>query len=287
MVPLSERGQWRESVVGQTIYHKNLRRVAYVFAESAGRAPAEAVVDIQADQRAASNPPTGEPATRVGSGWIAGTPRPAEGRTFLHSGGGLLWHVPEGIDVSFTGEGEWQLTIDVFRDMGLAFVAALTGIYILLVGQTKSFAIPGLVMLAIPLTVIGIMPGFWLLNRLSGGTVGGFANPIFFTATGMIGMIALAGIVTRNANILVDFIQLSLAEGRELKDAIVESCAVRLRPILLTAGTSLLASVPIVTDPIFSGLAWALIFGLLASTAFTLFVIPTAFWLLTSRRHTE
>jgi multidrug efflux pump subunit AcrB len=135
-------------------------------------------------------------------------------------------------------------------------------------------------MMAIPLTIIGIMPGFWLLNAISHGSVGGFPNPTFFTATAMIGMIALAGIVTRSSIIIVDFVHLSLGRGLSLKEAIVESCVVRLRPILLTAGVAMLSALPIATDPIFSGLAWALIFGLLASTAFTLLVIPVVYYLL-------
>jgi len=140
--------------------------------------------------------------------------------------------------------------------------------------------IPVVVMLAIPLTVLGIMPGFWFLNMIAGEQVGAYGDPIFFTATGMIGMIALAGIVTRDSIILVDFIHLSLAKGRSLFDAIMESRVVRLRPILLTSATALLSSLPITIDPIFSGLAWSLIFGLLASTIFTLFVIPITYWLL-------
>jgi multidrug efflux pump subunit AcrB len=167
----------------------------------------------------------------------------------------------------------------VFRDLGLAFAAALIAIYILLVAQMGSFVIPLVIMLAIPLTVIGIMPGFWLLNLIAGGTVGQYADPIFFTATGMIGMIALAGIVTRQAVIIVDFVHLSLRRGHLLFDAIIASCAVRLRPILLTVSTAMLSAAPIAIDPIFSGLAWALIFGLFASTVFTLFVIPVAYWL--------
>jgi multidrug efflux pump subunit AcrB len=135
-------------------------------------------------------------------------------------------------------------------------------------------------MLAIPLTVLGVMPGFWLLNRVSGQTVGGFADPVFFTATAMIGMIALAGIVTRSSIIIVDFVHLSLARGASLKEAIIESCVVRLRPILLTAGVAMLSALPIVTDPIFSGLAWSLILGLAASTVFTLLVIPVVYHLL-------
>ena len=111
-------------------------------------------------------------------------------------------------------------------------------------------------------------------------TWAGTLDPVYFTATGMIGMIALAGIVTRDSIILVDFIHLSLANGRSLFDAIMESRVVRLRPILLTASAAMLGAVPIIIDPIFSGLAWSLIFGLLASTLFTLFVIPVAYWLI-------
>ena len=293
MVPLAELGRWETRTVDQTIYHKNLKPVMYVLAEMAGRPPADAVMDIQADQvTAASRGGIDYPTDTeiMGQGdWKADKPgnkvnRPAPRelgeRSFLSNGGGIPWAVPPGITVSFLGEGEWKLTLDVFRDMGLAFIAALIAIYILLVHQTRSFAIPLVVMMAIPLTIIGIMPGFWLLNVLSGGSIGGFPNPTFFTATAMIGMIALAGIVTRSSIIIVDFVHLSLGRGLGLKEAIVESCVVRLRPILLTAGVAMLSALPIATDPIFSGLAWALIFGLLASTAFTLLVIPVVYYLL-------
>ena len=291
LVPLAELGTWETSRVDQMIYHKNLQRVAYVFAETAGRPPADVVVDVLADR--VSNASTvgrnkspqfrqsaadGKP---IGSGWIAeAPPRPVEGRTFLANGSGIRWGVPAGFVVDFAGEGEWKITLDVFRDLGLAFGAAMVAIYILLVAQTGSFAVPVVVMLAIPLTVLGVMPGFWLLNSLSAQDVGGFLDPVYFTATGMIGMIALAGIVTRDAIILVDFIHLSLAKGRTLFDAIMESRVVRLRPILLTASSAMLGAVPIIIDPIFSGLAWSLIFGLFASTLFTLFVIPVAYWLI-------
>jgi len=306
MVSLAELGRWENASVDKTIYHKNLERVVYVFAETAGVPPAAAVVDIQADRVAwasavmRSGSPSSQPAgsknapesslgngghSRVGSGWVSeAQPRPLEGRTFLNNGSGVAWAVPEGIRVRFSGEGEWQITLDVFRDLGLAFAAALVAIYILLVGQTGSFVIPVVVMLAIPLTVVGIMPGFWLLNLIAGGQVGQYSDPIYFTATGMIGMIALAGIVTRDSIILVDFIHLSLARGRSLFDAIMESRVVRLRPILLTAATAMLSAVPITIDPIFSGLAWSLIFGLIASTVFTLFVIPVTYWLLYANR---
>jgi len=276
LVSLAELGSWEKRFADKTIYHKDLERVVYVFAETAGRPPADCVVDIQADQTGS----VGVPPANAGTGWVADTPpRSLRWRTFLTSGGGIRWSVPDGIRVSFSGEGEWQITLDVFRDLGLAFAAALVGIYILLVAQMRSFAVPIVVMLAIPLTIIGIMPGFWLLNLLTAQHVGGYADPVLFTATGMIGMIALAGIVTRDSIILVDFIHLSLKRGRSLFDAIMESRVVRLRPILLTTGAAMLGAAPITIDPIFSGLAWALIFGLFASTVFTLFVIPVVYWL--------
>ena len=153
-------------------------------------------------------------------------------------------------------------------------------IYIILVAQTGSFLIPMVVMLAIPLTVLGVMPGFFLLNSMMSSPVGGYPDPVFFTATAMIGMIALSGIVTRDSIILVDFMEQAVARGRPLFDAILESRVVRLRPILLTAGAAMFSAIPITLDPIFSGLGWSLIFGLIASTLFTLFVIPVTYWLL-------
>ena len=120
--------------------------------------------------------------------------------------------LPEGYSAEMAGEGEWKITVDVFRDLGLAFAAAMVMIYILLVGQTGSLSVPLIMMIAIPLTVIGIMPGFWLLNLFT-APVAGYPNPIYFTATAMIGMIALAGIVVRNSIILIDFIE-RLRAGR-------------------------------------------------------------------------
>jgi multidrug efflux pump subunit AcrB len=279
LVPLAEIGSWQHATVDQTIYHKNLHPVAYVFAETAGRPPADVVVDVQADA-AGPGLPAPKTAFAASGGWVQDAkPRPADGRTFLSNGSGIAWQLPPGLKVDFAGEGEWKITLDVFRDLGLAFAAALVAIYVLLLAQTKSFVIPAVVMMAIPLTVIGVMPGFWLLNAITASDVGGYHNPVYFTATGMIGMIALAGIVTRDSIILVDFIHLSLSRGRTLFDAIMESRVVRLRPILLTAGAAMLSAVPIIVDPIFSGLAWSLIFGLLASTVFTLFVIPITYWL--------
>jgi multidrug efflux pump subunit AcrB len=271
LVPVAELGRWEPAAAQQTIYHKNLERVVYVFAECAGRPPAECVVDVQADLVPAGQPlPNANPVE----------PRPMAERNYFQNGGGMAWQVPAGIRVDFAGEGEWKITLDVFRDLGLAFAAAMVMIYIILVAQTGSFTIPMIVMLAIPLTALGVMPGFYALNVWLSQPTAGYADPVYFTATAMIGMIALSGIVTRDSIILVDFMEQAVAAGRPLFDAILESRVVRLRPILLTAGAALLSAVPITLDPIFSGLGWSLIFGLVASTVFTLFVIPATYWLL-------
>ena len=276
MVQLAGLGRFEQTRVDQTIHHKNLRRVVYVFGEMAGRAPAEATLDVQADRDIAS----------------AASARPLAARSYLDNGGGVGWSVGDGIEVVFSGEGEWKITIDVFRDLGIAFAAACMGIYVLLVYETGSYLMPLILMISIPLTIIGIMPGFWLLNAIGVHTVGPaggvlFGNlwptPTFFTATGMIGMIALSGIAVRNAILLIEFVHKATAAGKPLTQAIIESGAVRFRPIFLTAGTAMLAAWPITLDPIFSGLAWALIFGLFVSTAFTLVVIPTVYYMVYGR----
>ena len=150
--------------------------------------------------------------------------------------------------------------------------------------QTGLAALAGIILLAIPLSVIGVMPGFWLLNQLGERVIGAHSNPVLFTATAMIGMIALAGIVVRNSLILVEFIQLSLREGTDLRESLVQAGAVRIRPVLLTAGTTLLGNLVITLDPVFSGLAWAIIFGILASTVFTLAVVPVVYFLVYGRK---
>jgi len=266
LVQLGEIGRFEESTAESTIYRKNLERVAYVFAETAGRAPAEAILDVIADERLAGE-----------SDALAAAPRALADRNYFSNGGNDTWSLPPGTRAVWTGEGEWQITLDVFRDLGIAFAVAIFGIYVLLVYQTGSYAMPLILMISIPLTMIGIMPGFWLLNVLTATPVGDLPDPVFFTATAMIGMIALSGIAVRNAILLIEFVHERLHEGLPLRDALLASGAVRFRPIFLTAGTAMLAAWPITLDPIFSGLAWALIFGLFVSTAFTLVVIPVTY----------
>jgi multidrug efflux pump subunit AcrB len=248
LVPLGEIGALEEGHGDTAIYHKNLLRLALVTGEMAGRSPVEAVLDLKKHLEA-------------------------------HP-------LPAGYTVDFAGEGEWQITVDVFRDLGIAFAAANLLIYVLLVAQTGSLGVPLVIMVAIPLTIIGIMPGFWMLNRLFTTPVAGYATPVFFTATGMIGMIALAGIVVRNSIILIDFIEhiRKRGDGLTLLEAILEAGATRLRPILLTAGAAMFGSVVITLDPIFSGLAWSFIFGIFASTAFSLVVVPLIYYLIYHRK---
>jgi len=167
-------------------------------------------------------------------------------------------------------DGEWQITIEFFRDLGLAFGAVLILIYVLVVGWFQSFRVPLVIMAPIPLTLIGILPG----HAVTGA---------FFTATSMIGMIALAGIIVRNSILLVDFIQLAEARGRPLKDAVLEAGAVRFRPIALTAAAVVIGGIVMVLDPIFQGLAVALMSGAIVATLLTMVVVPLLYWELRSR----
>jgi multidrug efflux pump subunit AcrB len=266
LVSLAELGQWQQTKVSQPILHKDLVPVIYVTAELAGRTPAEVIADLSADF---VTDETGHSVTK--NDW--------QNRTYLQSGGGEPWRLPEGTSYSFSGEGEWKITLDVFRDMGIAFAFALVAIFFLLKLQTSSSALALIIMSAIPLTMIGIMPGFWLLNQFGEHTVAGAPDPILFTATAMIGMIALAGIVVRNSLILVEFITLARAKGMNIKQSLLAAGEVRMRPVLLTAGTTMLGNLVITLDPVFSGLALAIIFGIIASTLFSLFVVPMVYFL--------
>ncbi|HET9049466.1 MAG TPA: efflux RND transporter permease subunit [Chiayiivirga sp.] len=167
-------------------------------------------------------------------------------------------------------DGEWQITFETFRDMGLAYAVGLLLIYLLVVGQFKSYLVPLVIMAPIPLTLIGVMPGHALLGKQ-------------FTATSMIGLIALAGIIVRNSILLVDFIDHLVARGKSLEDAAIEACAVRAQPIALTALAAMGGALFILDDPIFNGLAISLVFGILISTLLTLIVIPLLYVMLRRR----
>ena len=234
----------------------------YITADISGRTPGEIIADVSADLNSAN----------AAQDWQA--------RTFLTNGGGNTWSLPNNVELVWSGEGEWRITIRVFRDMGLAFAFALLAIYIVLRIQTKSAALSGIIMSAIPLTVIGIMPGFLLLNQFGEREIAGAPEPVLFTATAMIGMIALAGIVVRNSLILIEFITQARNAGETINEALIQAGAVRMRPVLLTAGTTLLGNLIITLDPVFSGLAIAIIFGIISSTLFTLLVVPIVYALI-------
>ncbi|MFT5640929.1 MAG: multidrug efflux pump subunit AcrB, partial [Cyclobacteriaceae bacterium] len=169
-------------------------------------------------------------------------------------------------DYSLKWDGEWQITYEVFRDLGTAFAVVLLVIYMLIIGWFQNFKVPFVMMVSIPLSLIGILVGHWLMGA-------------FFTATSMIGLIALAGIMVRNAILLIDFINLRLKEGSPLKEAIIEAGAVRTTPILLTAGTVVIGAVVILFDPIFQGLAISLMGGTIASTFLTLLIVPLIYYI--------
>ena len=175
---------------------------------------------------------------------------------------------------SLKWDGEWQITYDTFRDMGAAYMVGIVLIYLLVVAQFRSYLVPLIIMAPIPLTIIGVLPGHALLGSS-------------FTATSMIGMIALAGIIVRNSILLVDFINHELAAGKEFKEAVINASAVRAKPILLTGIAAMLGAMFILDDPIFNGLAISLIFGILVSTLLTLLVIPLMYYALGHKRYAK
>jgi multidrug efflux pump subunit AcrB len=250
MVPLASLVSFETTTEDRSIYHKNLRRVTYVIAEVAGaqESPVYGILDMQ-DRIAALPLPEGYALEQHYAAPPASDERLA-----------LKW------------DGEWQITRDVFRDMGIAFAAVMLLVYMLVVAWFRSFLTPLVIMAPIPLTLIGILPGHW-------------ATGMFFTATSMIGFIALSGIIVRNSILLVDFVDLELQGGASLEDAVLKAGAVRFRPIVLTAAALVVGGLVIVLDPIFQGLAVSLIFGVVVSTALTLVVIPLLYYMvLKSRR---
>jgi len=262
LVSIGELGAFEQQWADRSIYRKDLKPVVYVTAEVSGRTPAEVIADVNADKGIAEEERTD---------WRR--------RQFISPGGGDGWNLPDGVQLVWTGEGEWRITVRVFRDMGLAFAFALIAIFFVLRMQTDSTTLSLIIMSSIPLTIIGIMPGFWLMNQFGEPTVAGAPDPVMFTATAMIGMIALAGIVVRNSLILVEFITQARAGGLAIKESLLQAGAVRMRPVLLTAGTTLLGNLIITLDPVFRGLALAIIFGIVASTVFTLLVVPVVYLL--------
>ncbi len=251
MVPLSELVTVERGVIDQPLFTKNLLPVVYVLGDMAGKldSPLYGLADIRGQMKTAALPNAGE----LGEYWISQPKDPY--RQYA-----VKW------------DGEWQITFETFRDMGAAYGVGLILIYLLVVAQFKSYITPLIIMAPIPLTLIGVMPGHALLNAQ-------------YTATSMIGMIALAGIIVRNSILLVDFIELETARGVPFGQAVVQSAAVRAQPIALTGLAAMMGAFFILDDPIFNGLAVSLIFGIAVSTLLTLVVIPVLYFAVYRRRH--
>ena len=244
MVPLSELVEVKTGVIQKPLFTKDLLPVSYVMGDMAGSqdSPLYGLFGIRSHIKEAALPGQGE----LGEYWIQ---QPSD--TYREYA--VKW------------DGESQITYETFRDMGTAYGVGLILIYLLVVAQFKSYLTPLVIMAPIPLTMIGVMPGHALLNAQ-------------FTATSMIGMIALAGIIVRNSILLVDFIELQVAQGMDFKEAVIQSAAVRAQPIVLTGLAAMIGAFFILDDPIFNGLAVSLIFGILVSTLLTLVVIPVLYF---------
>jgi len=242
LIPLSNLIKIVKHPIHKTIYHENLRRVVYVVgdvAKGAG-APFYSIWDIRKKVLSIPNP-----YGHVSELWMS------------------FPKITNHIYVRWGGE--MYITLQVFRDLGIAFAGALFIIYILIVGWFKDFKTPGIIMSPIPLTLVGIVPGHFVLHA-------------FFTATSMIGFIALAGIILRNSILLVEFAEQRIREGVPLHVAVVEAGVIRTRPVLLTAAALIVGAFVIIFDPIFNGLAISLIFGTIASTALSLVLIPVMYY---------
>jgi multidrug efflux pump subunit AcrB len=244
LIPLSDVVKVEESVQPKSRHRRNLKSVVYVTADVAGalESPVYAILDMR-DRIAQIPMPDG---VEMNQHFRA--------QPELEDRYALKW------------DGEWHITYEVFRDLGISFAVVLVLIYLMIVGMFENFLIPILMMIPIPLTLVGIIPGHLMFGA-------------FFTATSMIGVIALAGIMVRNSVLLIDFIQARLREGLGLADAVIEAGAVRFLPIALTAGTVVTGSFVMVFDPIFQGLAISLMMGSLLSTILTVVVIPLAYYL--------
>jgi len=243
-VPLSELVNPRSSSADAEIQHKNLMPVAYVFGDVARTIESPVYALFALNKKLDALAVTATPVPRFGLAHPADTEHLA-----------LKW------------DGEWHITLEVFRDLGLAFAAVLLLIYVLMVGWFESFSVPVVILVPIPLSLIGILPAHALFG-------------VFFTATSMIGFIAGAGIIVRNSIILVDFIELKLREGMPLALAVEEAGVVRFRPMLLTAAAVMAGSAVMLADPIFQGLAMSLMAGEVAATLLSRAAVPVLYFLL-------
>ncbi len=251
LVPVSELVEVRDAAREKAIYHKDLLPVDYVVGDMGGKldSPLYGMFDIRSQ---VNGMPLKEGGT-LGEWFLRQPPDP-------YAGYSIKW------------DGEWKVTYETFRDMGIAYAVGLILIYLLVVAHFGSYLVPLIIMAPIPLTIIGVMPGHALFGAQ-------------FTATSMIGMIALAGIIVRNSILLVDFIGQQVAGGVAFREAVVQSAAVRAKPIALTALAAMLGALFILDDPIFNGLAISLIFGILVSTLLTLVVIPVLYYAAFRKEH--
>ena len=256
LVPLRELVRVEERPVDQPIYRKNLKPVIYVTGDVAGSAESPVYPILQMNRRLAA----------LDAGRFGGAPGPVTvynlSQPFFEERPAIKW------------DGEWHITLEVFRDLGLAFCVVMVLIYMLMVGWFKDYVTPLVVMAAIPFSLIGILPAHWALGA-------------FFTATSMIGFMAGAGIVVRNSIILVDFIELRISHGLPLAEAVVEAGAIRFRPMLLTALAVVIGASVILADPIFQGLAISLMFGEIASLLISRMAVPVLYYLVKKRRQPQ
>lgn len=250
MVSISDLVSIEEKNSAKSIYRKNQKRVVYVMADMAGELESPAYAILGMEEKLKEIP----------------LPKGYE----LNE---LYIKQPDFEDnYTVKWDGEWQITLEVFRDLGIAFLGVIIIIYMLIVGWFQNFKAPIVMMVAIPLSMVGIILGHWMMGA-------------YFTATSFIGMIALAGIMVRNSVLLIDFVNLRLAEGIPLKQAVIEAGAVRTTPILLTAGTVVIGAFVILFDPIFQGLAISLMGGTITATVLTLLVVPLVYYLIERKNY--
>lgn len=249
MMPVSDIVNVERGALEKSIYRKDQKRVVYVLADMAGDLESPAYAILGMDEKLKKIPlPNGYELNEL----YMDQPKDESNYT-------VKW------------DGEWQITLEVFRDLGAAFAVVIIIIYMLIVGWFQNFKTPLVMMVAIPLSLVGIVLGHWLLGA-------------FFTATSFIGMIALAGIMVRNSVLLIDFIEIRLNEGIPMKQAIIDAGAVRTTPILLTTGAVVIGAVIILFDPIFQGLAISLVFGAIVSTVLTLLVVPLIYYMTENKK---
>ncbi|MGB5464078.1 MAG: efflux RND transporter permease subunit, partial [Aureibaculum sp.] len=250
MIPISDLVEVRTDTLEKTIYRKDQKRLVYITADMAGglESPVYAILGME-EKLKKMNLPTGYEVNEL-----------------------YMEQPSDESDFTVKWDGEWQITLEVFRDLGVAFLVVIVIIYMLIVGWFQNFKTPIVMMAAIPLSLIGIVLGHWMFDA-------------FFTATSFIGMIALAGVMVRNSVLIIDFIEIRLNDDVPLKQAIIDAGAVRTTPILLTTGAVVIGASIILFDPIFQGLAISLVAGAIVSTILTLIVVPLLYYMIEKHKY--